>query len=126
MADEHNRLDSQFSIVGAFWAPEKSDMVRTGTLTADERGITFTTAPEYKRGESAIAPPANFLPSTVQETVPVLHGFTEHGLCTLCDLIENGRPGLMHHELRQSIEATSYRISTIVTGMHMGGSGDNV
>ena len=56
MADEHNRLDSKFSVVGAFWAPETTDAVQTGTLTADKNGITFTTAPEYNRGGKGMPP----------------------------------------------------------------------
>jgi len=31
MAEEHNRLDSQFNVVGAFWAPETIGTVRKGT-----------------------------------------------------------------------------------------------
>ncbi len=124
MADEHNRLDSQFSIVGAFWPPETAVAVQTGTLTADEREITFTTAPEYKRGEQGVALASNLFPGSAREKVPVLQGFTEHGLCTLCDLIETDRPGLAHLGLRQSIAAVAYRVSTCVAGIHMGGSGD--
>src|ERR1700722_20295167 len=32
MADKHQRLDSQFSIVGAFWKPEATEVVLSGTL----------------------------------------------------------------------------------------------
>jgi hypothetical protein len=124
MADEHNRLDSAFSIVGAFWEPETAEAVQTGTLTADERGITFTTAPEYKRGESAMTLPSILSLRTARERLPVLLGFTENGLCTLCDLFETYRPGLAHLGLRQSIAAVAYRVSTCVAGMHIGGSGD--
>lgn len=124
MSDEHNRLDSQFSVVGAFWAPETTEAVQTGTLTADEGGITFTTAPEYKNGGPGLTLPSNLLPGSVREKVPVLHGFTEDGLCTLCDLVELDHPGLTHYGLGQSIEAIAYRISTCVTGMHLGGSSD--
>ncbi len=36
MADKHNRLDSQFSIVSAFWGPLMPEHVLTGTLTNDD------------------------------------------------------------------------------------------
>src|SRR5208282_1244532 len=124
MRDEHNRLDSQFSVVGAFWAAEASAAVQTGTLTSDEDDITFTTAPEYKRGGPAASLPSILPGSSPLEKLPVLHGFTEDGLCTLCDLMEVDRPGLTHLELGQSVVAVSYRVSACVTGMHIGGSQD--
>jgi hypothetical protein len=56
MAEKHIRLDSQFSSVAAFCAPDTPDLVRMGILTADERRITFTTAPEYSRREVRLDP----------------------------------------------------------------------
>jgi len=124
MSDEHNRLDSKFKVVGAFWAPEIFAVVQTGTVTSDEDEITFTTAPEYKRGGPA-APLPSILPGTTPpEKLLVLQGFTEGGLCTLCDLMEVDRPGRTDYSLGQSVVAVVYRVSASVTGMHLGGSGD--
>jgi hypothetical protein len=75
MADEHNRLDSKYSIIGAFWPPEKTKTVQTGTLTSDEGGLTFTTAPEYKFGHE-VHPLSTFLART-RKKVSVLHGFCQ-------------------------------------------------
>jgi hypothetical protein len=124
MASEHNRLDSRFSIAGAFWAPDATEMVRTGTLTALEDDITFTTAPEYTRRGPAVPLHSSLLDGSVREKISVLHGFTEQGLCTLCDLVEIDRPGLTHYGLGQSITSIAYRASMCVTGMYLGGSQD--
>jgi len=43
------RLDSRFSMIGAFWLPETPDTILKGTLVSDEREINFITAPEYER-----------------------------------------------------------------------------
>jgi hypothetical protein len=104
--------------------PETIDAVQTGTLTADENGITFTTAPEYKRGGQGLPHPSTLFTNDRREKVPVLHGFTQDGLCTLCDLVELDHPGLVHYGLEQSVAAITYRVSASVTGMHLGGSGD--
>jgi ApeA N-terminal domain 1 len=124
MADEHNRLDSQFNVVGAFWAPETIGTVQTGTLTSNEQGITFTTAPEYTRSKPGVPLPFVLPGRTPRENLPALHGFTEDGLCTLCDLIELNHPGLTHYGLGQSVGAVAYRVSACVTGLHIGGSQD--
>ena len=109
MADEHNRLNSKFSAVGAFWRPESTDAVQTGSLTASESGITFTTAPEYKRGGQGLPHPSTLFLDGAREKFAVLHGFSEHGLCTLCDLVELDRPGSTDYGLGQSVAAIAYR-----------------
>jgi hypothetical protein len=124
MADERNRLGSKFSVVGAFWAPETRDAVQTGTLTADENGITFTTAPEYKRGGKGLPSLSNLFARGTRKRVPVLNGFSEDGLSTLCDLVETDWPGLADHGSGQSIVATAYMVSACVAGMHLGGSAE--
>jgi len=124
MAEEHNRLDSQFNVVGAFWAPETIEAVRTGTLASDERDITFTTAPEYTRSKPGVPLPLTLPGSTPREKMLVLHGSTEDGLCTLCDLMEVERPGRTDYSLGQSVVAVAYRVSACITGMHLGGSQD--
>jgi hypothetical protein len=123
MADKHIRLDSQFSVVSAFWSPDATDLVHTGTLAIDERGITFTTAPEYNGGTSVkhLASVIRLFNGSEVARVPVLHGFTEGGLCTLCQLVEVDHPGLTDHGLGKSIAATAYRAAVCVTGMHLGG-----
>jgi len=39
MADKNIRLDSRFSIIGAFWSPDTPDAIMTGTLVSDEKAI---------------------------------------------------------------------------------------
>ena len=124
MADKHLRLDSQYSIVGAFWAPGTNEIVQTGTLVLNEKEIIFTTSPEYKRGNSAIPLSSGLLDDTIGQKISVLQGFTQDGLCTLCDLIAVDTPGLTDHSLAQQIRSVSYRVSSCVTGMHIGGSNE--
>jgi hypothetical protein len=123
MGKDHDRLDSHFSVVGAFWAPESPEAVRTGILSSDKRTITFTTAPKYSRDPALASVGPDFFNRT-REKLPTLHGFTQDGLCTLCDLSEVDRPGLLHDDLKQSIVSISYRVSICVNGMLIGGSRD--
>jgi hypothetical protein len=60
----------------------------------------------------------------VPTRLPVLHGFTEDGPCTLCQLIEIDHPGRKDFGLEQSIVATTYRAMVCVMGMHLGGVND--
>lgn len=117
MAEKPIRLDSQFSAVCAFWAPETANKVRTGTLTVDEQGVTFTTAPEYDNDLSMarLGPVGTGVPVRF----PALHGFTEHGPCTLLQMTEISRPGRCDFSLRQSITAVSYRALTCVMEMYV-------
>ena len=126
MADKRIRLDSQFSIVCAFWAPDATDDVYTGTLTVDEHGITFTTAPKYNRrvSEADLSSVMGFLRGSVAARLPVLHGFTADGPCSLCQVIEVDQPGLTDFRSGQSIGATTYRAMVCVMGMHFGGVND--
>jgi hypothetical protein len=124
MADEHNQLDSQFAVVGAFWPPDKADAVLTGTLTVDDKDVTFATAPEYKRLSPGTALPFSLGNENLGEKVPVFQGFTQDGLCTLCDLMVVEVPGLIHHGLGQQVLSVTYRVSMSVTGLHVGGSAD--
>jgi hypothetical protein len=36
MPDKNLRLDSRFSMIGAFWSPETPDNIMKGTLVSDE------------------------------------------------------------------------------------------
>jgi HEPN superfamily Apea-like protein/ApeA-like protein len=126
MTDKHIRLDSQFSVVSAFWAPDATDIVYTGTLTVDERSIKFITAPEYIAQISSLPTSSitRLLNGHVAASLPVLHGFTAEGLCTLCHLVGANRPGLTDLGSGQSITATAYLAQVCVTGMHFGGLHD--
>jgi hypothetical protein len=124
MTDEHNRLDSQFAVVGAFWPPDKEDAVLTGTLTVDDKDVTFATAPEYKRIDRGILQPLSLGNEAIGKKVSVFHGFTQDGLCTLCDLMVTEVPGSTHYGLGQQIKSVTYRVSMSVTGLHLGGSAD--
>jgi hypothetical protein len=122
MANASNRLDSQFSLVGAFWAPDAPEDIRTGTLVADGGSITFTTAPEYIRGENASRPSQWFFGQNEPERLPILYGITQDGVCTLFDLVVVDRPG--RHELGLSITAIVYRAAMCISGMHLTSSQD--
>jgi hypothetical protein len=123
MANKHVRLDSQFNTVCAFWSPDATDDVQTGTLTTDQSGITFTTSATYSRQ----APKgASVLPlgSRTATRFPVLHGVTGDGVCTLCQLVESGQPGLMDFRTMNFISATSYQAIACTMGLHIGGMDD--
>jgi hypothetical protein len=122
MRDEHQRLDSRFSLVGAFWRPEAKDTVLCGTLSADSRNLTLTSAPEYTRELRPLS--QTIFNDEPPERIPVLHGFSEDGPCCVCELIETHRPGLVHTELRQSVTAVAYHVGICILGMCLGGTGD--
>ncbi len=126
MTNEHDRLDSRFSIVSAFWKPQIPQHVLTGTLTNDDDGLTFTTSPRYSyrvRVDSL----ASLMRLSEGDAVPriqVMHGFSADGICTLCQLIEIAHPGLNDTASGHWIEANSYRASVFVGGIHLGGIDD--
>jgi hypothetical protein len=126
MAEKHDRLDSQFSIVSAFWEPQAPKTILPGTLTNDDDGLTFTTAPRY--GYRVPVDPAVILMwLNGSEAVPrmkVLQGFSADGICTLCNLLEIAHPGLNDTASGHCIEANSYRASVLVGGIHLGGMDD--
>src|ERR1700733_11578742 len=90
MADKNLRLDSRFSMIGAFWSPGTPNTILKGTLVSDERAINFITAPEYERPIS-ITPDLFAMPDSTM--IPALHGFTEDGPFTLCQIVEQLGPG---------------------------------
>jgi ApeA N-terminal domain 1 len=118
MADKNLRLDSRFSMIGAFWSPETPDTVIKGTLVSDEREINFITAPEYERpisiGLGMFAMPDSTM-------IPALHGFTQDGLFTLCQLVEQPGPGSTNFVVGQAIKARSFRVLSCLGGMHING-----
>jgi hypothetical protein len=103
MADKNLRLDSRFSMIGAFWSPETPDTIMTGTLVSDEREIDFITAPEYERPIS-IGPGMFAMPDSTM--IPALHGFTQDGLFTLCQLVEQPGPDSTNFAVGQAIKAS--------------------
>ncbi len=121
MEDPDERLNSQFTVVGAFWPPDAPDAISTGTLKADEQKITLTTAPTYSRQPNM----SELLSAGTVKTIPVLHGFTQYGMCTLFQLMESDSPGLTDFSIQQSIKAASYRVSGCLMGMLVKSSDDN-
>jgi len=121
MADKTLRLDSKFSMIGAFWPPETPDAIIKGTLVSDEREINFITAPEYEKPISISPGLFSMPPSTM---IPALHGFTEEGLFTLCQLVEQGAPACTNFALGQAIKARSFRVLSCLGGMHVDGITD--
>jgi hypothetical protein len=49
--------------------------------------------------------------------LPTLHGFTEDGCCTLCQLVEADSPNVVDFVAQQSIKAKTYRALACLTGM---------
>jgi hypothetical protein len=119
---ENLRLDSQFSMIGAFWSPQTPDTIMKGTLISDEREINFITAPEYERpistGRGLFAMPDSTM-------IPALHGFTQDGVFTLCQLAEQIGPGSTNFAVGQAIKARSFRVLSCLGGMHINGIDDN-
>ena len=128
MADKHNRLDSQFSIVSAFWQPEMPEHFLTGTLTNNDEGLTFTTSPRYgyRVRIASLASLRRLSESGAVPRYPVMHGFSADGICTLCQLVEIAYPGLHETSSGHWIEANSYHATVLVGGMHLGGVDDKV
>jgi hypothetical protein len=126
MADKHDRLDSQFSIVSAFWEPQTPEHVLTGTLTNDDEGLTFTTAPRYsyRVRVDPVVLLTRLNESGAGPRMKVMQGFSADGICTLCQLLEIAHPGLNDTASGHRVEANSYRASVLVGGIHLGGMDD--
>jgi hypothetical protein len=121
MADKNLRLDSRFTMIGAFWLPETPDTIMKGTLVSDKREINFITAPEYERpisrGRGTFAKPESTM-------IPALHGFTQDGLFTLCQLVEQLGPSSTNFPLGQAIKARSFKVLSCLGGMQVNGIDD--
>jgi len=128
MSDKHNRLESQFNLVSAFWEPEFPDNPLTGTLVNDDDGLTFTTSPKYgyRIRVGSLAELMRFSESGAVPRIAFMHGFSADGICTLCQLTEIAHPGLRDTSSGHWIEANSYRASLLVGGMHLDGLDDKV
>jgi hypothetical protein len=121
MADKNLRLDSRFSMIGAFWLPETPDTILKGTLVSDEREINFITAPEY---ESSISMGLGMFSTPDPTMIPALHGFTEDGIFTLCQIAEQSGLGSTNFAVGQAIKARSFRVLSCLGGMHINGIND--
>lgn len=119
MPKENLKLDSTFSVIGAFWKPETPDSIMTGTLMSGERTIDFTTAPVYERDPK---PSAGMFDGPDKTMIPALHGFTRAGNSTLCQLVEGRCPdNSLNFPLRQSIASRTFRVLSVLEGMHVDG-----
>jgi hypothetical protein len=128
MSDKHNRLDSKFNLVSAFWEPGFHDNPLTGTLINDDAGLTFTTSPKYgyRVRVGSLAELMRLSQSGAVPRIAFMHGFSSDGICTLCQLTEIDNPGLHDTSSGHWIEANSYRASLFVGGMHLSGLEDKV
>lgn len=128
MSDKHNRLDSKFSLVSAFWEPGFHGNPLTGTLINDDAGLTFTTSPKYgyRVRVGSLAELMRLSESGAVPRIAFMHGFSSDGICTLCQLTEIAHPGLHDTSSGHWIEANSYRASLFVGGMHLSGLEDKV
>jgi len=59
------------------------------------------------------------MPNT--RVIPALHGFTEGGVVTLCQVIEQRGSGTTHFGLGQANKARSFRALSCLDGMHING-----
>src|SRR5260370_7810952 len=119
MRKETLKLASQFKLIGAFWKPDARDSIMTGTLVSNEKQIRFTTAPVYERDPR---PTAEMFDGPDTTMIPALHGFTGAGNSTLCQIVEERCPeNTFHGSLRQSIASRTFRVLTLIEGMHIGG-----
>ncbi|HMF79158.1 MAG TPA: hypothetical protein VK604_26095 [Bryobacteraceae bacterium] len=110
MANKNLRLDSRFSIIGAFWSPETPDTIMKGPLVSDEREINFITAPEYER--PILTGPGTFaMPHSTM--VPALHDFTQDRLFTLYQLVEQLGPSSTNFAVGQAIKAKSSKFCPV-------------
>ncbi len=121
MADEDLRVGSRFSVIGAFWLPETPETIMKGTLVSDERQINFITAPEYER-QVSIGPGRFAMPDSTM--IPALHGFTENGPFTLCQVVEQPGPSSNKFATGPTIKARSFRILSCLSGIHINGISD--
>jgi hypothetical protein len=121
MADKNLRLDSLFSMIGAFWSPGTPNTILKGTLVSDEPAINFITAPEYERPIS-ITPDLFAMPDSTM--IPVLHGFTEDGPFTLCQIVEQLGPGTTNFAVGQAIKAKCFTVLSCLGGVHIDGIDD--
>lgn len=92
------------------------DAVMTGTLVSDEHHIHFTTAPTYKRDPK---PSPGMFSGPDLTMISALHGFTEAGNSTLCQLVEGRSPNSMNFSLRQSITSRAFRVLALVVGQNL-------
>lgn len=107
--------------MGAFWEPSTPEIVYTGTLTANDDGITFTTAPKYDRQIGADTITHIFSGSNGNLVrLPILHGITEDGPTALCQLTKTDAPHLNFGH-GYSLTTSSFRANLCVNGMHFGG-----
>jgi hypothetical protein len=124
MKRKHTKVDSKFSLAAAFWKSEEPDVVLTGTLVSNDRGVAFNAAPNYARSVTA-QDVSSALGLTKIKKVPVLVGFTEEGPFTLFELTETGGPGLLDLTSGQCIRASTYHSVLAVAGIHLKGYGDD-
>ena len=91
----------------------------TGTLMSDEPTIDFITAPVYERDPK---PSAGMFDGPDKTMIPALHGFTRAGNSTLCQLVEGRCPdNSLNFPLRQSIASRTFRVLSVLEGMHVDG-----
>lgn len=123
MSDKPNRLDSQFSLMGAFWLPDAPDVAQSGTLSSNEHKIIFSTAPDYSRRlkTESISGLLSFRPG---KRVPAMHGYVEGFPCTLCEVLEVDRPGITDFRHGQALSAVSYRAAFCICGIQLDGPDD--
>jgi hypothetical protein len=107
-------LDARFDLQGAFWSPDTPTERFTGRLARNAGDIELTTSPILKVPEGLRdiidRSPAN---------IPLLHGFTTEGECTLFYLQSLQLDGLTDFRTMQSLTYRQFRVGLCVFGLHM-------
>lgn len=116
MSQEFN-LSARFDVQGAFWPPESPEGRFTGRLTQTKNGIELTTSPVLKGIESF----TDILDPSAAN-IPVLHGFTTQGHCTLFWLQSPKPDGLTDFRIGESLTFRQFRVGLCVFGLHVPGS----
>lgn len=123
MADGY-RVNASFEMPGAFWPPDASDQVFTGTLTARKGRVTLTSAPIYKTGcdpNEMVGSFANAVNNRQPPpTIPSLLGYSKSGDCTLLSVLPIGSDrGRSELATGRSLVTGDYRAMTTIMGLHV-------
>jgi hypothetical protein len=104
-------LRSPFEAHGIFHAPDDANEKITGTVTRHKRGIELTTSPSLMPFDP------RRLFNTTELNIPVLHGKTTKGPCTLIGLQSPLEDGLADVGEGQDLVFRRFRVDSCVAGI---------
>jgi hypothetical protein len=112
MTERHD-LRAKLETDGRFWSPENPGSTFSAHLSATPERIELSRSAEFAGVE-------RFFESE-DLSIPVLHGHTMLGFCTLIGLHELGSSKVLHGPTGQVITAPRFRVSACVQGVHLTG-----